>query len=148
WRLPRLWVTSHRLIGCARFRRHRRRADAHRIHRGEGFMSERSRRRERPKHLDHSPALDPAGLEGGRYRPLDEADVLRIHEAALSVLERTGVHVVESEARRILEAAGATVDRDFDRVYLPRRMAEAALRSANRRVVLFGRDGRFDLDLR
>lgn len=111
-------------------------------------MSDRNRRRERPKHLDHTPALDPPGLEGGRYRPLDEADVLRIHEAALAVLERTGVHVVESEARRLLEAAGATVDRNIDRIYLPRRTVEGALRSANRQVTLYSRNGRFDLDLR
>ena len=31
-----------------------------------------------------------AGLEGGRYRPLGDADVLRIHEAALDLLERLG----------------------------------------------------------
>ena len=31
-----------------------------------------------------------AGLEGGTYRPLGDADVLRIHEAALDLLERLG----------------------------------------------------------
>ena len=111
-------------------------------------MTERTRRRERPKHLDHTPVPIPAGLEGGRYSPLDHDDVLRIHEASLSVLERTGIHVVESEARQILESAGATVDRSIDRVYVPRRMVERALETANRHVVLYSRDGRFDLDLR
>lgn len=111
-------------------------------------MSERTRRRERPKHLEHKPVLNPPGLTGGRYQPLDEADVLRVHEAALSVLERTGVQVVESEARHILEAAGATVDRSNDRVLIPRGMVEGALRVANRGVTLYSRDGRYDLDLR
>ena len=83
-------------------------------------MSERTRRREKPKHFDHTPQATPPGLMGGRYRPLDEADVARIHEAALSVLERTGVHVVESEARHILAAAGATVEaRILDEPCLP-----------------------------
>ncbi len=111
-------------------------------------MSQRTRRRERPKHLEHKPVTDPPGLSGGRYRPLDEADVWRIHEAALSVLERTGVEVVESEARQIFEAAGATVDKPNNRVLIPRALVEQALETANRRVTLYSRDGRHDLDLR
>ena len=31
------------------------------------------------------------GISGGRYKPLSDADMSRIHEAALSILERTGV---------------------------------------------------------
>jgi trimethylamine--corrinoid protein Co-methyltransferase len=31
------------------------------------------------------------GLEGGRYRPLAEPDLKRIHSAALDVLERIGL---------------------------------------------------------
>ena len=41
---------------------------------------------------------------------MSEADVHRIHEAALSVLERTGVEILESECRTLMEAAGAKVD--------------------------------------
>lgn len=111
-------------------------------------MTDRPRRRERPKHFDHTPHRLPAGLEGGRYRPLDDADILRIHDAALTVLERTGVHVVASEARDILAAAGARVDTGIDRVYIPRALVERALQLANRHVVLHSRDGRNDLDLR
>ena len=111
-------------------------------------MSERTRRREKPRHLDHTQQAAPPGLPGGRYRPLDDADVARIHEAALSVLERTGVHVVDSEARRILSAAGATVDTRYDRVHFPRTLVAQALAIANRQVVLPSRDGRTDLDLR
>lgn len=111
-------------------------------------MSERTRRREKPKHFDHTPPRIPAGLEGGRYKPLDDADVLRIHEAALAVLERTGAHMIDSEARDILAAAGARVDASIDRVYLPQRMVEQALEIANRQVVFYSRDGRNDLDLR
>ena len=111
-------------------------------------MTERTRRRERPKHFDHTPTALPPGLEGGRYQPLDQTDVLRIHSAALHVLERTGVHVVESEARQIMVSAGAGLDRGIDRVYIPRAMVERALALANRNVILYSRDGRFDLDLR
>lgn len=111
-------------------------------------MSERPRRRERPKHFDHTTVPIPPGLEGGRYQPLNQSDVLRIHEASLTVLERTGVQIVESEARRVLETAGAIVDRGIDRVYIPRKLVERAFEVANRHVILYSRDGRFDLDLR
>lgn len=90
----------------------------------------------------------PPGLEGGQYRPLTEAGVQRIHEAALSILERTGVQVVESECRQILGAAGAQVDRARDRVFIPGGMVERALQTANRDVVLYSKDGRTDLHLR
>lgn len=111
-------------------------------------MSDKTRRRERARHVGHTPQPLPPGLSGGRYRPLDHADVLRIHEASLTVLERTGVKIVESECRRILANAGARVDAPNDRVYIPRRLVEGALRTANRAVTLYSRDGRLDLDLR
>jgi len=111
-------------------------------------MTERPRRRERPKHFDHTSSRLPPGLPGGRYRPLDDADVARIHDAALSVLERTGVKIVASECRDILTSAGATLDAANERVHIPRRLVEGALRTANRHVTLYSRDGRNDLDLR
>jgi trimethylamine--corrinoid protein Co-methyltransferase len=90
----------------------------------------------------------PPGLEGGRYRPLSDEDVQRIHEAALAVLARTGVEVVASECRDIFEAAGARVDKGRDRVYLSRELVEGSLKQANRDVVLYSQDGRTDLHLR
>jgi trimethylamine--corrinoid protein Co-methyltransferase len=90
----------------------------------------------------------PPGVEGGQYRPLDDEAVQRIHEAALTVLERTGVEIVESECREIMAAAGARVDAARNRVFLPREMVARALKTANRDMVLYSRDGRTDLHLR
>lgn len=90
----------------------------------------------------------PPGLVGGRYRPLHDEDVLRIHDAALRVLEETGVEIVESECRRLFAAAGANVDAARDRVLIPRRLVEQALATANRNVTLYARRPDFDLDLR
>ncbi|MBL8057547.1 MAG: trimethylamine methyltransferase family protein, partial [Anaerolineales bacterium] len=101
-----------------------------------------TRRRARAAHKSN--ALPP-GLEGGQYRPLSEAAVQRIHEGALSILERTGVEIFDSECRSILAAAGARVDAARDRVYLPRQMVAAALKLANHDVVLYSQDGRMDL---
>ena len=50
------------------------------------------------------------GLVGGRYKPLAEDQVRRIHEAALSILERTGIQVEEPEAVRLFQDAGAIVE--------------------------------------
>ncbi len=87
------------------------------------------------------------GLSGGHYKPLSDAELLRIHEAALSVLARTGVEIADSECRGILQKAGAKVDTVLDRVYFPRDLVEKALQMANQHVVLYARDPRYDLDL-
>lgn len=109
-------------------------------------MTTRERRRERAPRKQVN--ISPPGLEGGAYRPLTEEQVQRIHMAALSVLERTGIEVVESECRTILAQAGARVDAARNRVYLSRQMVGAALALANRDVVLYSKDGKSDLHLR
>ena len=108
----------------------------------------RIRRRDRAEAKQKRLNLLPPGLEGGYYKPLSETDVQRIHAAALSVLERTGVEVVESECRRIFEQAGARIDQGRNRVFIPRGLAEAGLQTVNRDVVLYSQDGQTDLHLR
>ena len=103
----------------------------------------------RAAHEANRPKISlPAGMEGGRYRPLSDEDVQRIHAAALTVLENTGVEIQDSECRNIMAEAGARVDAARNRVFVPRRLVEQALRTANRDVVLYSRDGRNDLHLR
>ena len=87
------------------------------------------------------------GLSGGQYRPLADGQVQRIHEAALSILERTGVQVEEQEALRLFEQAGAAVDRGGARVRMPPALVEDAIDWAPSRVLLAGRDSRWDLEL-
>ena len=87
------------------------------------------------------------GLEGGQYKPLTDGQVRRIHEAALSILARTGVHVEEPEALRLFQEAGAIVEPDGPRVRLPRSLVEDAVSWAPSHVLLAGRDPRWDLPL-
>ncbi len=108
----------------------------------------RPRRREGVTGNNRAANPFPPGLEGGQYRPLADEGVRRIHDAALSVLERTGVEILESECRHILEQAGAKVDAARNRVFIPRQMVEAALKTVNRQVVLYSKDGQTDLHLR
>ncbi len=87
------------------------------------------------------------GLIGGQYKPLTDAQVQHIHQAALRVLERTGVQVEEPEALGLFEGAGAQVDRAACRVRLPATLVEDAVDWAPSRVLLAGRDPQWDLEL-
>ncbi|MFW6082618.1 MAG: trimethylamine methyltransferase family protein, partial [Chloroflexota bacterium] len=85
------------------------------------------------------------GLIGGQYRPLTDAQLERIHEASLHVLERTGVRVEQAEALELFEKAGADVQEN--RVRLPQDLVEDAIDRASSKVVLAGRDVEHDLIL-
>jgi trimethylamine---corrinoid protein Co-methyltransferase len=111
-------------------------------------MSSRRDRRRQERQGDRSQVkVTPPGLPGGHYRPLRPEEVRRIHEASLTVLERTGIEVQPSECRDIFAAAGARVDTTENRVFIPRSMVEDALACAPNEVVLCGRDPRHDLVL-
>lgn len=103
----------------------------------------RRRKRRRRKEIN----VVPPGLTGGQYRPLTEGDVKRIHEASLHVLERTGIEVMESEAREIFREAGAEIDEEHNRVYIPSPMVEDALSTAQNQVILHGRDEQHTITL-
>ncbi len=74
------------------------------------------------------------------YRLLTDAQLEEIHLASLEILRRTGVRVLEPEARALLQDAGCIVS-DETLVRFPAAVAEDALRSAPSRIVLAGRDG-------
>ncbi|MCP4363158.1 MAG: methyltransferase [Chloroflexi bacterium] len=109
----------------------------------------RTRRRKSRKVASKLAPKSPVkpGLEGGYYKPLTDEEVVQIHEAALTVLERTGVYIPDSECRDILQKAGARVDTSHDRVYYSRELVEQAMKLANRNVVFYGRTPQHDLHL-
>lgn len=90
-----------------------------------------------------------AGLTGGLYRPLNTEQVQTIHEAALSILEKTGVGFEQelSPELEVLIRAGARIDPDKQRLLIPRTLVQKGLDQAPERVVLAGRDKSHDLDL-
>ena len=89
------------------------------------------------------------GLSGGIYKPLSEKEVEVIHEASLRILEKTGFTYETGlgETLVMLEYAGATVDREADRIFFPRDLIMAQTATAPAQVVLYSRDGQNDLDL-
>ena len=88
-----------------------------------------------------------SGMPGAVYQPLSGDDLRRIHTASLEVLERTGIEVMPSECRDIFQAAGARIDEENNRVFIPRSMVEDALALAPNEVTLCGLDSKHDLQL-
>jgi trimethylamine--corrinoid protein Co-methyltransferase len=93
-------------------------------------------------------ALRPvrAGLEGGQYKPLTDASVQRIHEAALDALETIGLSNAPASGVEIMTGAGAILG-DDGRIRFPRALVEDMLALAARDITLHGRDGKHDLKL-
>ncbi|MBM2576700.1 trimethylamine methyltransferase family protein [Jannaschia sp. Os4] len=87
-----------------------------------------------------------AGLTGGTYRPLSDADVARIHATALDALAQIGLADAPPSGVEILVGAGAVPGAD-GRLRFPRALVEDMLAIAARDVVLHGRDGAHDLTL-
>jgi trimethylamine--corrinoid protein Co-methyltransferase len=79
------------------------------------------------------------GLPGGLYRPLSDADVSKLADAALDVLAKGGVAVYSPTARGAFEAAGAEVDAESGTVRLPRSLVEDAVASNPSSVTLHAR---------
>ncbi|HMM06183.1 MAG TPA: trimethylamine methyltransferase family protein [Clostridiales bacterium] len=81
--------------------------------------------------LEHQPLL----------RFLKEEDILKIHEAALKVLAKTGVFFDSEEALTILRDAGCSVDFDQKIARFPKELVEKSLSSVPETFELFGREG-------
>ncbi|MEM9427071.1 MAG: trimethylamine methyltransferase family protein [Pseudomonadota bacterium] len=86
------------------------------------------------------------GMKGGRYRPLDDAAVLRIHEAALEALETIGLSQAPPSGVEAMVGAGAILG-DDGRLRYPRALVEDMVAKAARNITLCGRDPKFDLHL-
>ncbi len=87
-----------------------------------------------------------AGLSGGQYRPLTDAGMARIHQAALEALEVIGLGQAPASGVEVLTRAGAVQGAD-GRIRFPRALVEDMLAIAARDITLHGRDPRHDLHL-
>ena len=87
-----------------------------------------------------------AGLEGGQYRPLTDAGVERIHQAALEALEVIGRSQAPESGVKAMTEAGAILGED-GRIRFPRALVEDMLAVAARDITLYARDPKHDLHL-
>ena len=86
------------------------------------------------------------GLPGGQYKPLTDAGVARIHQAALKALETIGLSQAPQSGVEIMTAAGA-IQGDDGRLRFPRALVEDMLAGAGRNITLYARDPKHDLHL-
>ena len=87
-----------------------------------------------------------AGLEGGVLNPLSDADMARIHEAALKCLEEIGLADAPQSGVDVMVAAGAILG-DDGRLRYPRQLVEDTIAQASKSMTLHGRDPAYDLEL-
>jgi trimethylamine--corrinoid protein Co-methyltransferase len=85
------------------------------------------------------------GSVGGQYQLLTQEQIEQIHQASLTVLKQTGIHVENKAALDLYRQGGAKVD--GNRAYLCASMVEEALERAPSRVLLAGRDPEQDVVL-
>ncbi len=108
---------------------------------------DRGRERRRTQDAQPKPNVVPPGLPGGQYKPLTDEQVQRICEAALVVLEETGIEVMPSPCREVWRKAGAKMDDARNRVFIPRKLVTDALSMAAREVRLCGQLPEHDMAL-
>jgi trimethylamine--corrinoid protein Co-methyltransferase len=74
-----------------------------------------------------------------QFRVLSDQQIEKVYQATLECLNRTGVNVLNAEARDLLAAAGARVD--GVRVRIPPHIVQDAVAASPRSFTLWGRDG-------
>ncbi len=84
------------------------------------------------------------GMSGGRYQPLTQAEVRRIHHTALDALEQIGLADAPESGVAILTGAGAILGAD-GRIRFPPALVEDMLTKAARDLTLHGREEKHDL---
>lgn len=82
--------------------------------------------------------------KGGQYKPFTDAEVKRIHKAALMLLEKGGVKVFTKTGREAFKKAGASVDNSTNLVKISQAMLEDAIDSAPSKLILCGRNPEHD----
>ena len=86
------------------------------------------------------------GLTGGTFNPLTDAEVSRIHHAALDACEQIGFADAPPSGVEILTGAGAILG-DDGRIRIPRALIEDMLAVAARDITLCGQNPKHDLHL-
>lgn len=86
------------------------------------------------------------GQIGGRYKPLTDAEVERIHHAVLDVLERIGMGMVPKILADQAIARGCHLN-DRGRLSFPRAYVEDVIAGAGRNFTLHGRNPQHDIEI-
>ena len=88
-----------------------------------------------------------SGLRASHFRPLSDADVRTLADAAFEILQKKGMAVYSPTGFEALAAAGAEVDREHRIVRMSRAMVEDAIASNPSSITLCGRDPAYNAHL-
>ena len=105
-----------------------------------------ARRASRAAPLDDAIRPVRPGMECDALKVLSQTDILKIHNAALQVLEEIGLADAPQSGIDHMTRAGAIHGSD-GRMRFPRALVEDTVAHANRQIMLYSRDGRHDLEL-
>jgi len=86
------------------------------------------------------------GLVGGRYQPLSQHEMERIHQTALDLLEKVGFADPTPSLMEIVSSAGGWIN-EAGRLCFPRSLVEDVLARTKRRFVLPGQAAKHDLEI-
>ena len=100
--------------------------------------------RQAPAPLDERPVRP--GLEGGKFKPLSQREMERVHQTALDLLEKLGLADATPEMVELVTAAGGTMS-DTDRLHFPRALVEDIIASTRRGIVMAGFTPEHDMDV-
>jgi len=103
----------------------------------------RRRDRRKPPALEETANLSPPvwpGVEGGRYRPLSDENLARMHATVLDLLERIGLTQAIPSMIELVCAHGGRLT-DSGRLLFPRALVEDVIAGACKSFVMYGRGG-------
>ncbi len=78
---------------------------------------------------------------------LSDDEIARVHETSLKILQEIGIKVPSKKVQSLLAENGAEVNASHLNVKIPSSLVEEAIEKAPRKMVLCGRDEKFDLAL-
>jgi len=85
------------------------------------------------------------GAAGGFYKPLTDDGIKKIHNAAMIILEKTGVEINDERTLRAFHNAGADVDFKRKIMRAPESFIMDKIRTAPSSVTLYGREDKHNL---
>lgn len=98
------------------------------------------------KKLNERVAVSSLGTLGGLYKPLNQLEVGRVYDAALEVLEKTGMANATNSVRELALERGCSIDTD-NRLLMPRKLVTDVINSAARGFTLYGQSPEHDVQL-
>jgi trimethylamine--corrinoid protein Co-methyltransferase len=91
--------------------------------------------------------MGPADIRSRRYAVLSEREIETLHEKTLRLLQRVGIVIEHVGALELLESAGARVDKEAHRAWLPPDLVQDAIRRAPSACLLAGQEPAWDMHL-